>query len=43
MDALKKVPKDHSQIRTEVNIPYEAAPQDAEWLVKYHSGEKLTP
>jgi hypothetical protein len=30
-------------MKTVVLIPYEAAPLDPEWLLKYHRGEKLNP
>jgi hypothetical protein len=31
---------DYSLMRTEVKIPVQAAVEDPEWLVKYHSGQR---
>eukprot|EP00347_Sterkiella_histriomuscorum_P004744 403359274 len=33
--------EDYSQMRTLVNIPYEAAPQDPVWMTKRQAGKKL--
>lgn len=36
------IKEDYSKMKTEVLIPFEAAPKDPVWLTKKHAGKKLT-